>query len=123
MALSTCGVVVPPKARSPDTISYRTAPKLKMSDRASRRHPCACSGGRRDVAVHDAMAMSRSKRRRNLLCKRARLVAAHRPAQCSALDVLHHQEVDVVLASEIVEGADVRVVQRRDGPRLAHEAG
>src|ERR1700680_2709252 len=34
----------PPKARSPDTISYSTAPKLKISERSSSGLPCACSG-------------------------------------------------------------------------------
>jgi hypothetical protein len=39
-----------------------------------------------------------------------------------ALEEFHHDEVDVVLASDIVQGADVLVRQRRDGPRLALEA-
>ena len=43
-ALDTSTVVVPPKARVPESIWYRTAPKLKMSDRASRGFPAACSG-------------------------------------------------------------------------------
>jgi hypothetical protein len=43
-ALNTCPTVVPLKGRVPDSISYRTAPKLKMSDLASRGCPAACSG-------------------------------------------------------------------------------
>ena len=34
----------PANARRPASISYRTAPKLKMSDRASTGWPSACSG-------------------------------------------------------------------------------
>ena len=40
-----------------------------------------------------------------------------------ALDVLHHDEVDTVLLTHIVEGADVRVVQLRDRLGFAIEAG
>ena len=40
----TCAEVWPANARVPDSISYRTAPKLKMSDRASSGLPSACSG-------------------------------------------------------------------------------
>jgi hypothetical protein len=43
-ALTTCAEVCPANARVPDSISYKTAPKLKMSDRASRALPSACSG-------------------------------------------------------------------------------
>jgi hypothetical protein len=37
------------------------------------------------------------------------------------LDALHDQEIDAVLASDVVERADVRMVQARDRPRLALE--
>ena len=39
-----------------------------------------------------------------------------------ALQVLHHQEVDAVLAADVVEDADVRMAQRRDRAGLALEA-
>jgi hypothetical protein len=39
-----------------------------------------------------------------------------------ALDVLHHQEIDPLVMSDVVQRADVRVVQRRHGARLAFEA-
>ena len=38
-----------------------------------------------------------------------------------ALQVLHHQEVDPVLLPDVVQGANVRVVQAGDGLRLALE--
>ena len=37
-------------------------------------------------------------------------------------DVLHHDEIQAVLSTDIVEGTDVRMVQARDGPRLALES-
>ena len=39
-----------------------------------------------------------------------------------AFQVLHHEIIDGVLPANIVNGADVRVVQRRDGARLPLEA-
>ena len=36
-------------------------------------------------------------------------------------DVLHHQVVDAVLVADIVQDADVRVVQRRNAARFALE--
>ena len=38
-----------------------------------------------------------------------------------AFEVFHHQEVDAVVSAGVVQGADVRVTQRRDGMRLALE--
>jgi hypothetical protein len=40
-----------------------------------------------------------------------------------ALDQLHHQIVGLTLAADVVERADVRVVEARDRARLALEAG
>ena len=42
--------------------------------------------------------------------------------QALAFEILHHQEVGRVLAADVIERADVRVVQTGDGPRLALEA-
>ena len=39
-----------------------------------------------------------------------------------ALEVLHHQEIDAVLTPDVVERADMRMVQRRDGARFAIES-
>jgi hypothetical protein len=39
-----------------------------------------------------------------------------------ALQVLHHQEIDSVLMSDVVEDADVRMIQSGDRPRFAVEA-
>jgi hypothetical protein len=44
--------------------------------------------------------------------------AVERPA----LDVLHHDELEVAVGSEVVHGHDVGMIERRGGPRLAHEA-
>ena len=43
-------------------------------------------------------------------------------SQCLAFDVLHHHEVHAVLAADVVERADVRMIQAGDSPRLALEA-
>ena len=40
-----------------------------------------------------------------------------------AFQILHHQEVDAVLMTDVVQRADVRVGERRDGLRFAIEAG
>ncbi len=39
-----------------------------------------------------------------------------------AVETLHHEKIDAVLVADVVERADVRVVQRRDRPRFALEA-
>ena len=39
-----------------------------------------------------------------------------------AFQVLHHQEVDADIGADIVENADVRVLERRDGLRLTQES-
>ncbi len=41
--------------------------------------------------------------------------------QYGAIDVLHHQEVDVVRAADVVDRADVGMIQRCDGSRFALE--
>ncbi len=42
--------------------------------------------------------------------------------QSLAFDVLHHHEVDAVLAADVVERADVRMIQTGDGTGLALES-
>ncbi len=39
--------------------------------------------------------------------------------QSFAFQMLHHQEADPVLRADIVQGADVRMIQRRNCPSLA----
>jgi hypothetical protein len=38
-----------------------------------------------------------------------------------SFEVLHHQEIGAVLMADVVEGADVRMLKRGDGARLALE--
>ena len=38
-----------------------------------------------------------------------------------SFEVLHHEKVDAVLVSDVVEGADVRMLKRGDGARFALE--
>src|SRR5579863_3133583 len=42
--------------------------------------------------------------------------------QSFTFDVLHHEEIGAVLRADIVERADVRMVQRGDSPRFALKA-
>ena len=52
-----------------------------------------------------------------------RQAAARQPRrQRLAFEKLHHQEVDAVLMADVVQVADVRVIQRGDRARLALEA-
>src|SRR5207249_12057943 len=43
--------------------------------------------------------------------------------QCLSIEVLHHQVVHLAFATDVVEHADVWMVERGDGARLALEAG
>ena len=57
---------------------------------------------------------------------RQRLGERQRPArepraERLAVEILHHQELDAVLLADVVERADVRMVEPRDGARLALE--
>ena len=45
----------------------------------------------------------------------------HHLAQIDAVDVLHHEEVAVVDDADVVDLRDVRVLERRDQPRLVEE--
>ena len=44
MAATMLAWLLPVKARRPEAISYNTAPRAKMSDRASASLPSNCSG-------------------------------------------------------------------------------
>ena len=48
---------------------------------------------------------------------------AHEPlSQRLALEILHDEKADAVVLADVVEVADVRMVERRHGPGLAFEA-
>jgi hypothetical protein len=51
------------------------------------------------------------------------VASASRPSSCQrfSFEILHHEEVGVVLLTDVVERADVRMIQARDGARLALE--
>jgi len=74
--------------------------------------PCRCAAQR--VGDLRAVAKHLLQRKRTLL---------EPLGQRLSLDQLHHEEVRAVLAADVEEGADVRVVQGGDGPRLTLEAG
>ena len=70
------------------------------------------------VAMRDALLVRGVERIANLRGILQRLIERQRAFQRRALDVLHHQ----VIRSDIVQLADVGMIQRRDGARLALEA-
>ncbi len=82
---------------------------------------------RLQVAVQDAMAMGLGQRVGDVdgvaqglrEGKRARREPLR---EALALQVLHDQEVDAILLANVIEGADVGVIQGRDGAGLALEA-
>ena len=55
-----------------------------------------------------------SRQPENFLCR-------YRPAQGVAVQILHHQEVEAILAPDVKQGADVRMIQRRDRARFVLE--
>ena len=80
-----------------------------------------------DVAMHDRRGMRGRKRRRGLdrdvedLAKRQR--AAREPlAQRLALDELRDEEPRAVVIADLVDGEDVRMIERRSGARFVQEA-
>ena len=83
--------------------------------------------GRLDVAVHHALGMRRIQRVRRLDGQIQQFVELERCTvdpflESLAFQVLHHQERPALVAVDIVERADVRMVQRGDGARLALKA-
>jgi hypothetical protein len=80
------------------------------------------------VTVHDAAAVRLVERVGDFDSNAQSLVWRQRLArqargQGFAFQVLHHQEVHAVLAADIVENADVGVLQARDGPGLTLKPG
>ena len=82
---------------------------------------------RLDVAVHDALAVRRGERGRDLLARGERLRRRQRPAlerlpQAPAAQVAHHEVRAVRLSPVVVERDDVRVLDPRHELRLGLEA-
>jgi hypothetical protein len=77
--------------------------------------------------MDDTGAMRLVERIGRLNRDRQRLIDGH-PAfpqairQRLAFEILQHEEIDPVLMPDIVQGADVRMIQGGDGARLALEA-
>ena len=85
--------------------------------------------GRLDVAVDDAVARARRRaRRRSAIAEIEQLVERQRPAADAgassvlAVEQLHDDERLALVLADVVDRADVRMVQRRGGARLALEA-
>ncbi len=83
--------------------------------------------GRLDVAMDDARSVRGVERVGNLDPKLDQLFERHRPVadpvfQRLAFEKLHRDEPLPAVLADLVNRADVRMVQRRRGARLAHEA-
>ena len=48
-------------------------------------------------------------------------VAAITRGQCLTFQILHHQVIDAVLLADIVQGADMRMIEAGNGARLSLE--
>ena len=82
---------------------------------------------RLEVAVDDALAMRGVERVGDVLAVAQHLVQRDRAArdprlQRLALQQLHHHELLAGVLADVVQRADVRMIERRDGARLAEEA-
>ena len=91
-----------------------------------RPRPCQHDVARLQIPVDDPLPVRLVQRIRdlnsNLQCLIQRQRALLQPVgQRLALQVLHDQEVDPVLAADVVEGANVRVIEAGDGLGLALE--
>ena len=78
--------------------------------------------------MDDALPVRFVQRIRDLDGPRERLVERHRPfrqprGERLAVDQLHDEEVDPLVVADVVDRADVRMIERGDGARLAFEAG
>src|SRR6516165_6601189 len=68
--------------------------------------------------MNDALFVSGAERIANLGRVLQYLIERQRPLERSALDELHHQ----VVRPDVINLADIRVIQSRDGPCLACNA-
>ncbi len=83
--------------------------------------------GRLDVAMHHALAMRGIEGAGEVAAEGEHLVDGHRSArqprrQRLAVEQLHHHELPALVLADVVERADVGVVQRRDDAGFALEA-
>ncbi len=79
-----------------------------------------------DVAMNDALGVSGIERPGNVYCQFEQLVGRKRPAQDALaqrrpFQQFHHDEILTILLADLVDGADVRMVERRGGAGLALE--
>ena len=92
------------------------SPKSSSFAPRPRQHDVA----RLQVAMDDPRAVRLVERVRDLNRERQGLVERHRafPSQPVrerlAFEILHHQEVDAILVADVVQRADVRMIQRGD---------
>ena len=83
--------------------------------------------GRLDVAVHDTLRVCGVEGIGHLHAQFQHLVGRQRPLrdallQRLAIEQFHHHELLALMIADVVERADVRVVQARDHPCFAQEA-
>ena len=79
-----------------------------------------------EVAVHDACAVRLVERIRDLARALQRLIERQRPLREAirerlTFEVLQHQKLHALLVPDVVEGADMRMIERGHGARLALE--
>ena len=97
--------------------------EIEHLDARFRHHHIA----RLQIPVNDSLAMRCGQRVSQLDRVGDRLIE-RQCASCEALgerpalDQFHHQVLGSILIADIVQGADVRMVQARDGARFAIEA-
>ena len=106
-----------------DRPEFREA-KIEQLRAARRQHDV----GGLQIAMDDPVAMRVVERAGDLDRVRQRLVQRQSPVRQSrgqrvALEVLHDEEVDLVMTPDVVQRADVRVRERGNRPRFAGEPG
>ena len=79
-----------------------------------------------DVAVNDALGVSGIESPGDVNCQFEQLFRGKRPAQNALaqrhpFQQFHHDEILTLLLADLVDGANVRVVERRSGASLALE--
>lgn len=72
--------------------------------------------------MQNAMLVRGGEGRCNLCRQPEGLLDRHRTAQRDAVEVLHDQEVHAVLTANVMERADVWMIERRNRARFAFEA-
>jgi hypothetical protein len=77
--------------------------------------------GRLQITVHDALAVRRVQGFANLHAALECLLDRQRTGDGSSLDVLHDEVAAALVLPDVVQRADVRVIERRDRPGLAFE--